>query len=70
MTDSDGNKAIRVTKLIDQGRENDLAGTTAAQRIEMMWQLAVDAWAMMGEIVEEAEFPRHVVRVIRLADDQ
>jgi hypothetical protein len=30
----------------------------------MMWQLALDAWAMKGEKVEP-RLPRHVVRVIR-----
>lgn len=35
------------------------------QRLEMMWQLAVDAWAFRGEPVVEPRLPRHVVRVIR-----
>ena len=65
LPECDDSRAIRVSRLEDQGRENDLAGTTAAERMEMMWQLAVDAWAMKGEIIDEQAFPRHVVRVIR-----
>ena len=62
---ADATKTIRVTRLSDQGSEADLVGTTAEQRIEMMWQLAVDAWAMMGIQVDESTFSRHVERVVR-----
>jgi hypothetical protein len=62
---SETDRTIRITKLSDQGRENDLEGTTPAQRLEMMWQLALDAWAMMGEPVVEPRLPRHVVRLVR-----
>jgi hypothetical protein len=58
-------RTIRVTRLKDQGAERDLADTTPAERIGMMWQLALDAWEMMGEPVVEPRLPRHVVRVIR-----
>jgi hypothetical protein len=58
-------RAIRKSTLAEQGQENDLAGTTVDERIAMMWQLAVDAWAMMGVDVRESEFPRHVGRVVR-----
>lgn len=58
-------RAIRVSTLAEQGNENDLAGTTVDERMAMMWQLAVDAWAMMGVEVNESEFPRHVGRVVR-----
>jgi len=62
---SDPARDIRVRKLSEQGTEDDLRNTTAAQRIGMMWQLAVDAWAFKGECVDESSFPRHVVRVVR-----
>ena len=38
---------------------------TPEERIGMMWQLALDAWEMMGEPVVDPRLPRHVVRVIR-----
>ncbi len=62
---SDSARTIRVTRLCDQGKETDLEHTTPAERIAMMWPLAVEAWAFMGEPVGESRLPRHVVRVIR-----
>ena len=64
-TMNDSDRTIRIAKLADQGKEADLADTTPAQRIEMMWQLALDAWAFMGEPVVEPRLPRHVVRIVR-----
>jgi hypothetical protein len=55
---------VRKSTLAEQGCDDDLRYTTAEQRLKMMWQLALDAWAMMGETVEP-RLPRHVVRVIR-----
>ena len=56
---------VRVTTLSSQGTETDLAGTTVADRVNMMWQLALDAWTFKGEPVVESRLPRHVVRVER-----
>lgn len=56
---------IRVRPLAEQGREPDLQHSPPAECIEMMWQLALDAWAFQGEPVVEPRLPRHVVRVIR-----
>ncbi len=59
-------RSIRVTRLSDQGADVDLrATTTPAERIGMTWQLAMDAWAFMGEPLAESRLPRHVVRVVR-----
>jgi hypothetical protein len=58
-------RTIRVRPLSAQGTEDDLRHTTPAERIEMMWQLALDAWAMKGEPVVEPRLPRHVVRLER-----
>lgn len=33
--------------------------------LNMMWQLTRDAWAMMGEPLDESRLLRHVVRVVR-----
>jgi hypothetical protein len=56
---------VRVRRLADQGKETDLQGSTPAERLAMMWPLAVDAWAFMGEPVAESRLPRHIVRVLR-----
>jgi len=57
-------RTIRVTKLADQGQDDDLRGTTVEQRWAMVWQLTLDAWAFRGEPVER-EFQRDVIRVVR-----
>jgi hypothetical protein len=57
-------KTLRISRLHEQGDDGDLRDTTAAERIAMMWQLALDAWAFQGEPVEP-QFQRHVVRIIR-----
>ena len=57
---------IRRTALADQGRETDLRNTTAEERLGMMEQLMLDAWAFKeGDKHVEPRLQRHVVRVIR-----
>ena len=56
---------VRIRKLTNQGNEADLQTSTPAQRLGMMWQLALDAWAFKGESVAESRLPRHVVRVVQ-----
>ena len=56
---------IRIFKLGEEDKHNDLRTTTAAQRLAMMWQLTLDAWAFKGEPVAEPRLPRHIVRVLR-----
>ena len=58
-------RTIRVTKLSDQGREGDLRDTTPAERLGMMWQLALDAWTFVEQFDAQSRLPRHVVRVVR-----
>lgn len=55
----------RLGRLSEQGDETDALALSPAERIEMMWPLAVNAWAFMGEDVRGSQFQRHVVRVIR-----
>jgi hypothetical protein len=62
-------RVLRITKLRDQGKEPDLKNTTPAERIAMMWPLALDAWAMMGEKVESG-MRRDVLRVVRRRSQQ
>ena len=57
-------KRVKVSKLEEQDKSDDLRSTTPAQRLEMMWQLTVDVWAFKGESI--AQFQKDVVRVIRL----
>lgn len=56
---------VRIFKLQEQDKHDDNRTTTPAQRLEMMWQLTLDAWAFKGEPVVELRLPRHIVRVLR-----
>lgn len=56
---------VRKTTLAQQGEDPDLRNTTPAERLGMMWQLTLDAWAFTGEPVAESRLPRHIVRVLR-----
>jgi hypothetical protein len=58
-------RTIRVKKLHEQERDTDLKDTTPAERLSMMWQLALDAWTFKGEVLAESRLPRHVVRLHR-----
>jgi hypothetical protein len=62
---SERNVTVRVTRLRDQGTESDLDGTTPAERIGMIWQLTLDAWAFMGDADLHAPMRRDIARVIR-----
>ena len=58
-------KKVRVSKLEEQDETDDLRSTTPAERLEMMWQLTMDAWAFKGEPIAELRLPRHIIRVLR-----
>jgi hypothetical protein len=63
----DANRQVeRLSKLSDQERDDDLRNTTIEQRWNMMWPLAVSAWAMKGVNVAEQEFQRHIERLERI----
>lgn len=64
MTDAN-RQIVRKSTLAEQGKEDDLRNATSEERWSMMWQLAVDAWAMKGIHIAEQEFQRHVERVER-----
>ena len=62
-------KITRVTKLTDRDQDSHLRSTTPAERLAMMWQLTLDAWAFKGESIAELRLPRHIVRILRPQDD-
>ena len=58
--------SIRVHPLGREDEGSDLAHLSAGERMELMWQLAVDAWTFKGEPDHaESRLQRHVVRVQR-----
>lgn len=56
---------IRKSTLAEQGREQNLADLTPEQRMGLIEQLTIDAWAMRGENIAEQRLQRHVVRLKR-----
>ena len=58
---------VKVTALqnADLSEAADARRTTPAERLQMVWQLTLDAWAFKGEPLAELRLPRHVVRVLR-----
>jgi hypothetical protein len=57
-------KIVRVRKLRDE-EPLDLLDKTPAERIEMVWQITMDAWAFKGEPIDQSRLQRHIVRVHR-----
>jgi len=59
-------KALRIVGLHEREQRHDYANASPAERVSVMWQLAVDAWTFMGE-AERAQSPlqRDVVRIKR-----
>lgn len=55
---------IRVKSLREQGEERDLTATTPSERLLMVWQLTLDAWAFKGEAFAKPRLQRHVVRLL------
>jgi hypothetical protein len=38
---------------------------TPAERVDMMWQLTLDAWSFTGAPIAESRLPRHIVSIHR-----
>lgn len=66
MNDSrmDRTKIVKTT-LQSQGQDVVITDATPAERMGMVWQLTLDAWAFMDPESAKSAFQRHVVRVQR-----
>jgi hypothetical protein len=51
--------------LKEEGRDDDVAAMTPAQRVAMVWPLTVQAWTFMQGHFLESRLRRDVVRVVR-----
>ena len=58
-------RTVRIRSLTDHTTDRDLPTTTPAERLAMMWQLALDAWAFTGAADAQPRLQRHVVRLVR-----
>ncbi len=52
---------IRKSTLAEQGNETDLMHLSPGERMGMIEQITIDAWAMRGENIAEQRLQRHVV---------
>lgn len=57
---------IKSTSLHDEGETGD--GTTAEQRLAMMWELVVQAWGIAGKKIPDYDRAHTPVRCIRRGD--
>ncbi len=66
MADEAGRRSVRMMSVREQRDHTDVAELTPGQRLDLMWQLALDAWAFKGDAADaESRLQRHVVRVYR-----
>lgn len=56
---------IRVYRLGEEPNDDLSATTTLTERLEMMWPLAVDAWASSGQPIPDYPREKTPIRVIR-----
>jgi hypothetical protein len=58
------NVTLRKVKRGEEEADLEVLRLTPGERIEMVWEVTKNAWAMTGEPLAE-RLPRHVVRVLR-----
>lgn len=55
----------RITHLHDKDEDNYIRSLSPSQRVEMVWQLTLQAWAFKEGLDYEPRLRRDVVRIIR-----
>ena len=56
---------VKKTTLQTQGNDDVIIDATPAERMGMVWQLTLDAWAFLDPESAKSGFQRHIVRVQR-----
>ena len=56
---------LRVSRLKEQGDEDDFKDAAPAERIAVVWQLTLDAWSFKEQPVAQHRLQRDVVRIQR-----
>ncbi len=56
---------VRKIRLEDEGKETGVEDMTPSQRVEMVWQLTLQAWYFKEGLTDEPQLRRDVVRTIR-----
>jgi hypothetical protein len=62
---ADIERTVRIKHLHEQAEETGFGSVTPAERLSMVWQVTLDAWAFKDESVAESRSQRHSVRVLR-----
>ena len=57
--------ATRLGRLHDREDDAYLRSLSPAQRMQMVWQMTLDAWAFKEGLADEPRLRRDVVRVVR-----
>ena len=55
----------RIRRLHDEEDDEYLRGLEPGERMAMVWQLTLQAWAFMEGLVDEPRLRRDVVRIVR-----
>lgn len=55
----------RLTRLHDPEDESYILSLTPEQRVEMVWQLTLDAWGFKEGLLDEPRLRRDIGRVVR-----
>lgn len=59
---------VRVTRLEDQGKDQDYDSMSPEERVAMVWTLTMQAWMFKEGRLDEPRLRRDVVRVLRKRD--
>ncbi len=60
------NYPVNLKRLHDIDKDDYIGSLSPSQRLEMVWQLTLQAWAFKEGLEHEPRLPRSVVRTIRL----
>lgn len=56
---------LRISSLERDNEDVEMASLSPCKRLELMWQLTVDAWSFKENFDAESRLPRHIVSVRR-----
>ena len=61
-------RPLHIKRLSDELDKEDYQLMSSANRLSIMWQITLDAWAFKGEPVTDHRLPKHIVNIKRLSD--
>ncbi|WP_456426293.1 hypothetical protein [Rhodocaloribacter sp.] len=64
-SENETRRILRVRRLGEEDRANDLEQTSPAERLAMVWPLTVTAWTFKERGFAQSRLQRHIVRLRR-----